>query len=369
MQIGVLKCKNEPLVAIIPKGVATLIQMGHQVQVEKGAGVESLYFDKGYSEQGAKISDRNTIIKTSDVLITVSGLKISELRKAKEGAFLIGKFHMDAEKKLIEIADARDIYVFNLELIPRSSIAQSMDILSSQGSLSGYKAVISAADRFQGYMSMMTTAAGTIPPARVLILGAGVAGLQAIATARRLGAVVEAFDVRSAVREEVESLGATFIEVEGGQEDSSAGGYAIKQSEEYIKRQQDLIHERASISDVVITTALIPRKKAPVLIKKRTVDAMMPGSVIVDLASEAGGNCELTVDGREIVYSNVTIIGDSKLYHKLPYEASRKFNNNVINFIKFVFRDKHNGSKVDFDHDILKSTLLHLPKVNLQSAS
>ena len=244
-------------------------------------------------------------------------------------------------------------------MIPRITIAQTMDVLSSMASLAGYKAVINAADRFPGYFPMMTTAAGTIPPAKVLIIGAGVAGLQAIATAKRLGAMVEVFDVRSAVKEEVESLGARFIEVAGSVEKTEAGGYAVSQSDDYLNRQKSVIHEKALKADVIITTANIPGKKAPLLLEEKTVKGMRAGSVIVDLATESGGNCEVSEDGKEIRYHGVTIIGDSKLYSTMPDNASRLYANNLYNFLKFLIKDK--DKPISFDHEIIRKTCLCNP--------
>ncbi len=246
--------------------------------------------------------------------------------------------------------------IFSLDLVPRSSIAQSMDVLSSLASLSGYKAVVSAAELFPGYFPMMTTAAGTVPPAKVLVLGAGVAGLQAIATAKRLGASVEAFDVRSAVKEEVESLGAKFVEVPGSVEDKAAGGYAVTQTPEYIQKQKELIHERASKADIIIATANIPGRKAPVLIENRTVEAMKPGSVIIDMASASGGNCELSKDNDQIEINGVKILGDSRLFHHLPKEASRLYSTNIYNFLKFVLKEGVEG--IPYEHEIVQKTLI-----------
>jgi NAD(P) transhydrogenase subunit alpha len=241
-----------------------------------------------------------------------------------------------------------------------------MDVLSALASLSGYKSVLKAADHFPGYFPMMTTSAGTMPPAKVLVLGAGVAGLQAIATAKRLGAVVEAFDVRSSVKDEVQSLGAKFIEVPGSQEDASAGGYAVKQTEEYIQKQKQLIHESAVKADVIVTTAAIPGRKAPLLIETTTVEAMKHNSVIVDLAASTGGNCALTQDNAVIEKHGVTIIGNSRLYDQMAAQASLLYSNNVLSFIKFVFKEGFEG--IPYDNEIVSKTLLAQKEESVFSA-
>ncbi len=352
MQIGILKCTIDPMVAIIPSVAIKLTKEGHKVVVEKGAGEQALYDDQKFIDAGATIASRNEVLSSSDLILTVSGVMKEDLEKAKKGAILIGKFNTRVDKEWNEILGKSGLQVYSLDLVPRSSIAQSMDVISSLASLAGYKAVISAADRYSGYFPMMTTPAGTFPPARVLVIGAGVAGLQAIATSKRLGAQVEAFDVRSAVKEEVESLGARFVEVEGFEEDHSQGGYAIQQSQEYIKKQHDAIHEHAIKSDVIICTANIPGRTAPILIEAQTVRQMNAGSIIVDLAAETGGNCELTKNGKEIVDHGVTILGNSKLYTLLPKKASKLYANNVFNFVKFLLKYGPGNT----DHDILVKT-------------
>lgn len=356
MNLGVLKSNSTPLVALIPSIVPKYQKAGFKLAIEKGAGFQSFFSDDLYEDAGVIVSDRNTILGESDVVLVDSQLSMEEISQLKSGALLIGKFNILSEKEYGQQLKSVDNLVFSLDMVPRSSIAQSMDVLSSLASLSGYKAVISAAERFPGYFPMMTTAAGTVPPAKVLVLGAGVAGLQAIATAKRLGASVEAFDVRSAVKEEVESLGAKFIEVPGSIEDEKAGGYAVTQSEEYIQKQKELIQERAGKSDIVITTANIPGKKAPLLVEKGTVRLMKPGSVIVDMASATGGNCELTEDNKEIEVNGVKILGNSSLFHQLPKEASRLYSTNLYNFIQFILKDGIDG--IPYEHEIVQKTLL-----------
>lgn len=352
MQIGILKCNEEPIVAIVPKVAGKLKNKGFDVLIEKGAGEASYYSDSSYQAVGVQVLKRSEIISNCEILVTVSGVGDDVFKDAKPGTVLIGKFNILQEPEKVKLFRNSVLKVFSLDKVPRSSIAQSMDVLSSLASLAGYMSVITAAHEFSGYLPMMTTAAGTVPPAKVLILGAGVAGLQAIATARRLGAVVEVFDVRSAVKEEVESLGAKFVMVEGADEDNDAGGYAIEQSASYIKKQKDLIHEKAAKADIVITTANIPGKKAPLLIEENTVKSMQPGSVIVDMASATGGNCAVSQDERTIEYHQVKVIGDSKLHNKLAKEASVLFANNLFNFMNFIL-DK---GDVSFEHEIALQT-------------
>ena len=356
MQLGVLKSGVSPLVPLVPSLMPKYQKDGFDFLVEAGAGRASFYADDLYLDAGARLGERSAILRESDIVMVDSYLAPEELNAMKSGALLIGRFNVLNDPSYAQQLHDTDLLVFSLDLVPRSSIAQSMDVLSSLASLSGYKAVLAAANRFSGYFPMMTTAAGTVPPAKVLVLGAGVAGLQAIATARRLGAVVEAFDVRSAVKEEVESLGARFIEVPGGREDENSGGYAVMQSEEYIQKQKELIHDRAGKSDVVIATASIPGRKAPLLVEKRTVEQMKPGSIIVDLASATGGNCELTQDNKEILVSDVTIIGDSRLFYQLPKEASRLYSTNLYHFIRFILKD--GIENIPYDHEIVQKTLI-----------
>jgi NAD(P) transhydrogenase subunit alpha len=247
--------------------------------------------------------------------------------------------------------------VFSLDLIPRTSRAQSMDILSSMATIAGYKAVLESAGLLPHFFPMFMSAAGTIRPARVLILGAGVAGLQAIATSRKLGAVVEVFDVRSAVKEEVASLGGKFIEVEGAREEKSAGGYAVEQTDEFKAKQKQLIHDHAVKSNVVICTAQIPGRKAPLLLEKATVEAMKPGSVIIDLAASTGGNCAVTENGKVILHSGITVVGKSDYPSAMPSDASKMFGNNLLNFIKLIINSDGNLN-LNFEDDIVKNTCM-----------
>ncbi|MFY0600236.1 MAG: NAD(P) transhydrogenase subunit alpha [Cyclobacteriaceae bacterium] len=356
MQLGVLKSNSTPLTALVPSLISKYQKEGFEVFIEAGSGSASYFDDKAYLDAGAQILSRKEILSNCDAILVDSDISDEEINKVQHHALVIGKFNTLSNPGFAKELKGKKAQIFSLDLVPRSSIAQSMDVLSSLASLAGYKAVVVAANLFPGYFPMMTTAAGTVPPAKVLVLGAGVAGLQAIATAKRLGASVEAFDVRSAVKEEVESLGAKFIEVAGSKEDAQAGGYAITQSEEYVQKQRELINDRASKSDVVITTANIPGRKAPLLIEKGTVEQMKAGSVIIDLASASGGNCELSENDKEITVGGVKILGDSKLFHSLPSEASRLYSTNIYNFIKFVIKDGMDN--VPYDHEIVQKTLV-----------
>ncbi|GAB4407849.1 MAG: Re/Si-specific NAD(P)(+) transhydrogenase subunit alpha [Bacteroidia bacterium] len=354
MRLGVLKEPDDARVAIVPQSVKKFAAAGFEVQVETGAGAGAFYADAAYAEAGATVVSRSEILAGADMILGIAPPADAELEALRAGVFVVAMFNPLGNQALVDKLKSLPIKPFSLDRIPRITIAQSMDILSSQASLAGYKAVLMAANYLPSYFPMLMTAAGTIPPARVLILGAGVAGLQAIATARRLGATVEAFDVRSAVKEEVESLGAKFVEVEGAREEQSAGGYAVQQTEDYQRRQRALIHERASRADVIITTASIPGRQAPLLIEQATVEAMRPGSVIVDLAASSGGNCALTQNKQIIQHQGVTIIGDSNLPGGMARDASILFGNNVLSFLKYVFP----GGKpeVDYSTEIAKGT-------------
>jgi NAD(P) transhydrogenase subunit alpha len=356
MTIGILKCTKENLIAMVPQVVSKLIKSEYSVLIETNAGKNAGYSNELYKEAGAEIVSRNDVLTSSDIILTGVGIEVEDIHLIKENTLLIGKFNARVESEMLTNLKYSEVKVFSLDLLPRSSIAQSMDVLSSLASLSGYKAVIAAGNEFSGYLSMMTTSAGTIPPAKVLILGAGVAGLQAIATAKRLGAVVNAFDVRASVKEEVESLGAKFIEVEGYVDDKNAGGYAVKQSEDYIHKQKELIHETAIKADIIITTANIPGRKAPILIENKTVKEMKPGSVIVDMATTSGGNCELSKDNDNVIIDDVVIIGDSILYNKMGKQASLLYSNNIHNFLKYIL--KNGIENIPYDSDIVTNTLL-----------
>ena len=358
MKIGILKeSSNENRVVMLPETVKTLVDLKVEILVEKNAGLNAYAPDEQYKEAGAKIESRAKVIGDSDVLLMIHPLEGAALKKIKKQQVLIAVFNPFFNVDLIQqVADA-GIVSFSMDLIPRTTRGQAMDILSSQATISGYKAVLSAANIFGEFLPMFMSAAGTIKPAKMLILGAGVAGLQAIATARKLGAVVEVFDVRAAVKEEVLSLGGKFVEVEGAKDDASAGGYAVEQTEEYKKKQQQAIHDHALKSDIVICTAQIFGRKAPVLLKKDTVEGMKPGAVIIDLAASTGGNCELTKDDELYEHKQVKILGKSDFPSDMPTDASRMFGKNVLNFLKLLINEE-GELKMDFDDEIIAGTCL-----------
>ncbi len=358
MIIGILKEKPpEMRVALTPENSKTLIGLGAKILVETGAGIAAYMHDSEYEKNGATIVSRQTAISGSDCILTIYGMSPEEYDMWGDGKTIIGHFSLSGYGSLPDQAFRHNINVFSLDLLPRTTLAQSMDILSSMATVAGYKAVIEAANHLPRFFPMFMSAAGTIRPARVLILGAGVAGLQALATARRLGAVVEVFDVRSVVKEEVQSLGGKFIEVAGAQENNQAGGYAVEQQDEYKLRQAELIHDHAIRADVVICTAQIPGKRAPLLLFKKTVEAMPAGSVIVDLAAASGGNCELTGFNETIVLGEVSIIGKIDLPASLPMDASRMFSNNMLNFMKLLIDGSGNLS-MNWENEIIAKTCI-----------
>jgi NAD(P) transhydrogenase subunit alpha len=337
MIAGILKeTGTENRVAMLPGEAALLKKMGVTVLAEKHAGERAFISDSEYTEAGISMADRSYIIAGSDLLLSVNPLPEEEINDLKEGQAVCSSVNPAGKREWLEKARLKGLTVLALDLVPRITRAQSMDILSSMATVAGYKAVIEAASLLPKFFPMFMSAAGTIKPSRVLILGAGVAGLQAVAIAKKLGAVVEVFDVRTAVKDEVKSLGGRFIEVEGSREDSAAGGYAVEQTEEYKRKQQELIQQRAVAADVIIATAQIPGKKAPVLISGETVRSMKPGSVIIDLAASSGGNCELTENDKTITVNGVKIIGKSDFPSELPSDASKMFGSNVINLLKII---------------------------------
>ena len=334
MIIGVVKeGLPETRVSLVPEVVSALVKMNVTVWIEKDAGAASFYYDQSYTDAGATIKSASEITANADLLLSINAANIGS---PKEGAVLMGVYQPLSNFSLMEDWAAKGRTVFSLDTIPRTTRAQSMDVLSSQANIAGYKAVLLAATEYCRYFPMFMTAAGSIPPAKVLILGAGVAGLQAIATAKRLGAVVEVFDTRPAVKEEVMSLGAKFVEVEGAADASKAGGYAVEQSEDFQRRQREKIHEHAKKSDIIITTAQIPGRKAPILITKAMIEDMRPGSLIVDLASVTGGNTDLTQNDQTILHQGVTIIGNSALAATAPADASKVYSKNVLNFLQLI---------------------------------
>jgi NAD(P) transhydrogenase subunit alpha len=356
MIIGILKDSGtENRVALLPGEVSILKKLGIEVIIEHHAGEGAFATDKAYLAAGASAADRNGVISKSEMLLSVNPPLGDDIKSFREGQVICTVLNPVENSKWLESARVRGLSVLALDLVPRTTRAQSMDILSSMATVSGYKAVLEAASMLPRFFPMFMSAAGTIKPSKVLILGAGVAGLQAIAIARKLGAQVEVFDVRSAVKEEVKSLGGKFVEVEGAKEDAAAGGYAVEQTEEFKKKQQDLIQQRAIAADVVIATAQIPGKKAPVLLLKETVNAMKPGSVIIDLAASSGGNCELTQDGKTIVVNGVQIVGKSDYPAQMPSDASKMFGCNIINLLKIMI-DKEGKLNLNMQDDIINGT-------------
>ncbi len=355
MTIGLLKePDSENRVALLPESVKPLIALKVQIIVESGAGDRAFSPDTVYEAAGAKIAKRSEAL-AADLVLSINPPSNKEIEGLKPNQAMMSAFQPLANKALVEQLMNLKVTSFSMDNVPRTTRAQSMDVLSSMATVAGYKAVLMAASQSPRFFPMFMTAAGSIIPSKVLILGAGVAGLQAIATARRLGAVVEAFDVRTAAEEEVKSLGAKFVKVEGATDDKAAGGYAVEQSDEYKAKQQALIQEHATKANIIICTAQIPGRKAPVLITKETVEAMAQGSVIVDLAASTGGNCELTENDKIISKHGVTIIGNSNLASTMPLDASKMYGKNMINFLKLMI-DSEGNLNLNWDDDILVNT-------------
>jgi NAD(P) transhydrogenase subunit alpha len=365
MLIGVPReiASGERRVALVPDVVPQLTRAGHRVVVERGAGLRAGFTDEAYRAAGCDLADSAREIYSSAQMI----LKVqrpgrnetgeAELDQMKEGSVLIGLLQPSGDPALFQQLAERRIIACSMELVPRTTRAQMMDALSSQSTVAGYKAVLLAANALQKFFPMLMTAAGTVRPARVLVIGAGVAGLQAIATARRIGAVVEAFDTRPVVKEQVQSLGATFVELDlRGEDAQDAGGYARELSKDHIRREKELIHERALLADVIITTALVPGKPAPMLIDADTVAAMRPGSVIVDLAGEQGGNCELSVAGETVVRNDVTIIAPLHISSDLAYHASQMYAKNVAALVTLLA--PKGDLNLNFDDDIISAVCI-----------
>jgi NAD(P) transhydrogenase subunit alpha len=354
VKIGVLSetCQGERRVALVPDVASKLVTSGFAVIVEAGAGAQAGFTDDAYSEVGVVIeADRQALLSTADVVLLVQPPRLEDIALLRASTATISFLQPATQRSVVEALAAHGITAFSLELLPRSSRAQSMDALSSQSSLAGYKAVLMAANRLGKFFPMLMTAAGTIPPARVLVLGAGVAGLQAIATARRLGAVVEAYDVRSAVKEEVKSLGATFLEL-ALETQTGLGGYAREQSEEFLTRQREMLTERVAVTDVVITTAAIPGRRAPLLVTAPMVKGMRRGSVIVDLAAESGGNCEVTQPGQVVEVNGVWVDGTTNIPSTMALHASQLYARNMSNLLQHL--TSAGELKLDFADEITR---------------
>ncbi|SDU31957.1 Re/Si-specific NAD(P)(+) transhydrogenase subunit alpha [Geopseudomonas guangdongensis] len=362
MQIGIPRETHdgETRVAATPETVRKFVAQGHQVVVEAGAGRAACITDGDYEAAGARLADAGAALG-AELVLKVAAPSPVELAQMRPGAVLVGMLN-PFDSAQIERMAAQGITAFALEAAPRTSRAQSLDVLSSQANVAGYKAVMLAVDHYPRFMPMLMTAAGTVKAARVLVLGAGVAGLQAIATARRLGAVIEASDVRPAVKEQVESLGAKFVDVpcETDEERECAegvGGYARPMPASWMARQAQAVHERARQADIVITTALIPGRKAPTLLHEATVAEMKPGSVIIDLAAAQGGNCPLSVPGEVVVRHGVTLVGHTNLPALLPADASALYARNLLDFLKLVL-DQDGRFHLDRDDDIVAACLM-----------
>lgn len=356
MTIGVLKePQDETRVSLLPEAAAPLAKKGITVLVEAGAGTTAFAADADYEKAGARIAGRLSVVADSDILLSIHYPGPSTV--IPSGKILIGVYQPLHRPQVLSDAQQSGLTVFSLDMLPRTTRAQSMDVLSSQANIAGYKAVLLAAHLYPRYLPMFMTAAGSIAPAKVLILGAGVAGLQAIATARRLGAVVEVFDTRPAVKEEVMSLGARFVEVEGAADASGAGGYAVEQTEEYKRRQQQRIAESVAKADIIITTAQIPGKRAPRLITEETLKAMRTGSVIVDIAAATGGNTPYTKNGETVVHNGVRIVGDGNLPATMPADASKLYGKNVLNFLGLL-TDKEGKLHLNWDDDLVAGACL-----------
>jgi H+-translocating NAD(P) transhydrogenase subunit alpha len=366
---------GERRVALIPDIVAKLVKQGLEVWVEAGAGERAFFSDSAYEAAGAKIiGDPATLWGEADILLKVSPPQEredgrSEIDFLKAGAVLISFLNPLGNPAVVQKLATRQVTALSMELIPRTTRAQSMDALSSQASLAGYKSVLIAAAALPKYFPMLTTAAGTIAPAKIFIMGAGVAGLQAIATARRLGAVVEAFDIRPAVKEEVQSLGAKFVEVKLEEETVAAGGYAKEISEASKQRTQEVVTEHVKNADVVITTAQVPGRKAPLLVTEEMVRQMKPGSVIVDLAAEQGGNCACTDPGKDIVWNGITIIGPINLPSSMPVHASQLYAKNLTSLMQLLI-NKEKALQVNFADDIVEAACVaHAGEIRNQRVS
>ena len=338
---------NETRVAATPQSVKELIKAGYEVNIETGAGTRSFISDEDFKNSGATIvKATNELFKDSDLIIKVAAPTNDEIELMPKGSILISFFQPTIELEKVKSISNKKITGLSMHLVPRTTLAQKMDALSSQANIAGYKAVLMGSSHMNVYMPLLMTAAGTIRPAKVLILGAGVAGLQAIATAKRLGAQVEAFDVRPEVKEQVESLGAKFVEVSSESDDGiGEGGYAKETSDEYKQKQQELIKDHISKADMVVTTALIPGRKAPILIGKDVVKLMKPGSVIMDLAAENGGNCEVTEKNKVVTHNEVLIDGTSNIPATMPIHASELYAKNISALILYMTKE----NKINFD--------------------
>jgi H+-translocating NAD(P) transhydrogenase subunit alpha len=354
MIIGIPKevAADENRVALVPETVAKLVKAGFKVSLEKGAGVKANFTDADYEKAGASLSSADEIFSSSDILIKVRAATSAEISRIKKGTVYISFLNPLAEPATSAQLAKQGVTAFSMELIPRTSRAQSMDALSSQANIGGYKAVLVAANAIGKYLPMLTTAAGTVPPAKVLVIGVGVAGLQAIATARRLGAVVSAFDIRPEVKEQVMSLGAKFVEAKIEVDARAEGGYAKEVSEDTKRKLQEALAESVAASDIVITTAQVPGKKAPVLVTREMVARMKSGSVVIDMAAEQGGNVEGSKPGETVASGGASILGPVNLPSSMPVHASQLYSRNILSLLGLLVKD--GKLNLDFNDDIIK---------------
>ena len=362
--------ENETRVAATPGTVKELIKSGLKVFVESDAGSAAHYSNEAFENAGATILEsKRDLMSKADIVLKVMPPTLDQIVLLQPKSTMVSFCQTTRDLDTVKALKEQSVTGFSMHLIPRTTLAQKMDALSSQANIAGYKAVLMAASRIGIYMPLLMTAAGTIRPAKVLVIGAGVAGLQAIATAKRLGSQVEAFDVRPVVKEQVESLGAKFIEVESSDDEGvGEGGYAKETSDDYKKRQQELIHDHISKSDIVITTALIPGRPAPILITTSMVDAMKPGSVIMDLASENGGNCELTKKDEVVDHNGVTIDGTSNIPGSMPVHASELYAKNITAFITYMINDGQ--LELDLDDEIVSGAMYtHLGEITNEATA
>lgn len=354
MIIGILKePAGENRVAMLPEQLVPLVKQGIEVMVEEDAGANAFANNELYVTAGATVTNRNTVLSSASILLSYWSIPDDELAKTQKGAILIGVFQPLFNFQLMKAWASNGFTVFSLDMIPRTTRAQSMDVLSSQANIAGYKAVLKAANLLPRYFPMFMTAAGSIPPAKLMVLGAGVAGLQAVATAKRLGAVVEVSDTRPAVKEEVMSLGAKFIEVDGAADASAAGGYAVEQTEEFKQKQKERLALSVAKSDVIIATAQLQGKPAPLLIDENMLKTMKPGAVVVDLAASTGGNVFGVQNNATIQLHGVTLVGNSQLASDMPADASKVYGKNMFNFLQLILT-KEGAIHLNFEDDIVK---------------
>ena len=358
MIIGVLKeTYPETRVSLLPEHIIILKKWNVDVYVEQGAGTTAFAADEKYTDAGAQLMSRDAVLQSAGLVLSINNFTAPDIGALKNSTVVLGVYQPLFNGTLIKEWAVKGLSIFSMDMLPRTTRAQSMDVLSSQANIAGYKAVLLSANLFPKYFPMFMTAAGSIPPAKMLILGAGVAGLQAIATGKRLGAVVEVFDTRPAVKEEVMSLGAKFIEVEGAADASKAGGYAVEQTEDFMQKQKAKIAESVAKADIIITTAQIPGKNAPVLITTEMIEVMKNGSIIIDLAAATGGNTQLTKNDETVMHKGVYIVGNSRLPGTMPSDASKLYGKNILNFLQLMI-SKEGVFNLNFEDDLVAGTCI-----------